>query len=536
MSRSFRRSLRVAMTWTAILMMTVEPSFAGSVLNRLRGCGGGGCSVGGRLQGAMAGLRCRAGGLGACASCGGDCGGGCGARGRVRGMVHSALSHVRGMGSRLRCRKSRCDSGCQPTCEVPVASCGTPVQSCGCSQAIVGDVVMDSYASVGEVVSDGGYVDSGYVDSGYVDNGYVDSGYVDSGYVDSGYVDGGYVSDAIVMDAVTEGVVYGDDYSYTGEVVYQNDGCSSCSGDVVSNGIPMGGEVYSEGAVVYDSGYSNEVIGSAPMGCVDGNCGNVVTESMPMGDVIYGDTITSDVISEDSGTIVSDSYVDEGSTTRMDDGSATRMDDGSATRMDDGSATRVEAPMNLDLGGGSDLVADPPETAPAPTTPAPADSGAFQPVPGDDDLLGDEGAAAGGDDNMFGEAVTDDLPADTDADASDDLFPADDAAPAGADPADDLFPADDAAPADGDAPEEGGSDIDDLFGSKSQLRTWVDNTGNFSTEGRLVEFDGTKIRLLKSNGRHCTVPLRRLSEADFQLVQKIASLMGKAPIARVAAR
>ncbi|MEM7314323.1 MAG: SHD1 domain-containing protein [Planctomycetota bacterium] len=562
MSRSFRRSLRVVMTWTAILLITVEPTFAGHVLQKLRGCGGGSCAVGGRLRGALSGLRGRVGGIGACASCGGDCGGGCGAGGRLRGMVTGALSRVRGCGS---CGSSSCGGGCHSGgrlrglvsslgsrlrgcggcgssscgggCEAPVATCEVPVEdSCGCAVAS-SDVSYDTVSNEGAIVSEGAIVDSGYIESSS-DCGCADSGYVDSGYVVS--EDAGYVSGEIVVGAVSEGVVYGDDYSYTPEVAYEDTGCSSCcascgsggdvyAGDVISEGIAVGGEVYSDGAISYDSGYVSE----APMGCVDGNCGGVVSEGVTTGDVTYGDTMSSDIVSEDSGTVISDTVVEDGSSTRI-----------------EAPSTTTDTPMDLDLGGGSDLVADPPTTAPdtAATDPAPpaGDSGAFQPVPGDDDILSDDApattdAAADPADDLFpADPPADAGAADDAAGGTDDLFPADDAGGA-ADPADDLFPADDAAPAGddpaGEAPsEESGDDIDDLFGSNSRVRTWVDNTGKYSTVGRLVELNTSNVRILKENGRLCTVPLRRLSPADFDLVQKIASMIGKSPIARVAAR
>ena len=39
----------------------------------------------------------------------------------------------------------------------------------------------------------------------------------------------------------------------------------------------------------------------------------------------------------------------------------------------------------------------------------------------------------------------------------------------------------------------------------------------------LVEIGDTFVRLLKSNGNYTTVPLRRLSDADQDYVQQIAS-------------
>ncbi len=55
-----------------------------------------------------------------------------------------------------------------------------------------------------------------------------------------------------------------------------------------------------------------------------------------------------------------------------------------------------------------------------------------------------------------------------------------------------------------------------------QVRTWSDNTGTFEVVGKLAVIFPDKVRLLKDNGRFCTVPLRRLSDADRQLIERIA--------------
>ena len=51
------------------------------------------------------------------------------------------------------------------------------------------------------------------------------------------------------------------------------------------------------------------------------------------------------------------------------------------------------------------------------------------------------------------------------------------------------------------------------------VRSWKDNTGTFSTVGRLVAVRDSKVQLLKENGRTTTVPLRRLSKEDQQYVE-----------------
>lgn len=55
----------------------------------------------------------------------------------------------------------------------------------------------------------------------------------------------------------------------------------------------------------------------------------------------------------------------------------------------------------------------------------------------------------------------------------------------------------------------------------TELRTWVDNTGGFRTEGRLVKIGDDYIRLLKDNGKTCTVPRSRLSDEDSDYVESI---------------
>jgi hypothetical protein len=89
-------------------------------------------------------------------------------------------------------------------------------------------------------------------------------------------------------------------------------------------------------------------------------------------------------------------------------------------------------------------------------------------------------------------------------------------------------------PAEG-APAEGTESGDDIFGTStrtlsepgglasSELRRWVDNTGNYSCQGRLVRFLDGKVRLVKDNGRTTTVPLHRLSMSDLEFVHRQAS-------------
>lgn len=54
-------------------------------------------------------------------------------------------------------------------------------------------------------------------------------------------------------------------------------------------------------------------------------------------------------------------------------------------------------------------------------------------------------------------------------------------------------------------------------------REWLDNTGQYTTRGRLVAFLDGHVRLLKDNGRTTTVPLYRLSQNDLDFVNRQAA-------------
>ncbi|MEL6896212.1 MAG: SHD1 domain-containing protein, partial [Planctomycetota bacterium] len=150
-----------------------------------------------------------------------------------------------------------------------------------------------------------------------------------------------------------------------------------------------------------------------------------------------------------------------------------------------------------------------------------------------------------------------------DAAPADDIFggaadaPAGDAAPAMDAPADDIFGGAADAPAADDifGGENKESSDDDLFNSAiprntnesvveakpsaatqtvsvqhaapvksyadTTVRNWVDNTGAYSVRGRVILITDAFVRLRKSNGRNCTVPMNRLSESDAQYVQQL---------------
>jgi hypothetical protein len=62
-------------------------------------------------------------------------------------------------------------------------------------------------------------------------------------------------------------------------------------------------------------------------------------------------------------------------------------------------------------------------------------------------------------------------------------------------------------------------------------RVWIDNTGRYSTEGRLIKITKDYVRLLKRNGRTCTVPHERLGDADAAYVEAIAEELAKSRLA-----
>lgn len=55
------------------------------------------------------------------------------------------------------------------------------------------------------------------------------------------------------------------------------------------------------------------------------------------------------------------------------------------------------------------------------------------------------------------------------------------------------------------------------------VRLWVDETGLFEVTGRLVAIGSGSARILKSNGRHTTVPVAKLSEHDRFYVEATAT-------------
>jgi len=98
-------------------------------------------------------------------------------------------------------------------------------------------------------------------------------------------------------------------------------------------------------------------------------------------------------------------------------------------------------------------------------------------------------------------------------------------------------------------------DLDDIFGQRHsinelkttvasldtdnplKIRPWVDNTGLYSTVGRLVLVMPGAVRILKGNGRYTTVAKKRLSSADLDYVDQMdhqhgSNLRGRWAMAR----
>jgi hypothetical protein len=68
------------------------------------------------------------------------------------------------------------------------------------------------------------------------------------------------------------------------------------------------------------------------------------------------------------------------------------------------------------------------------------------------------------------------------------------------------------------------------------MRTWVDNTGHYEVEARLVVIMVDSVRLLKENGRTTTVPMSRLSDGDRDYVEQMIAQIGYGELGQFAAR
>ena len=86
-------------------------------------------------------------------------------------------------------------------------------------------------------------------------------------------------------------------------------------------------------------------------------------------------------------------------------------------------------------------------------------------------------------------------------------------------------------------------ELDALFGvgaytpasefNGAEYRLWVDNSGAYQIKGRLAVIYVDKVKLLKENGKFTTVPLSRLSDADFGYVSWVASNLTNEQTARM---
>lgn len=183
------------------------------------------------------------------------------------------------------------------------------------------------------------------------------------------------------------------------------------------------------------------------------------------------------------------------------------------------------APDSESVSDSGDDLFDEPSSAEAPSTVQNADDDLFgaPSQPADDtadDLFGDTSSEASQDptdsneqenaEDLFSTPATpvqednevEESPAIPSVDAEDDLF---------------------GIPSEGTQDEKNDNqDSVDLFGLDED-RTWRDNTGTFQVDARLVEIHSGYVRLQKTNGRFCQVPLRRLSVGDRALVELIAS-------------
>ena len=165
----------------------------------------------------------------------------------------------------------------------------------------------------------------------------------------------------------------------------------------------------------------------------------------------------------------------------------------------------------------------------------------------EEDLFGGEEAVEEETDDLFGpveeevmEEETDDLfgPADDAADdAADDLFGPIEEEEVMEEETDDLF-----GPTEEESMEEESDPADDLFGAAPVpaealgMRSWVDNTGLYTTNGRLLVIGEDYVQLLKDNGNTTTVPLRRLSDADQLLIEQVVAAYGLGELNLVASR
>lgn len=74
-----------------------------------------------------------------------------------------------------------------------------------------------------------------------------------------------------------------------------------------------------------------------------------------------------------------------------------------------------------------------------------------------------------------------------------------------------------------------------LDAAPEPVRRWIDSSGRHETIGRLVEVHPDRVRILKLNGRHTTVPLQRLSQHDQAYAATVGERIAGGAPARPAA-
>ena len=67
----------------------------------------------------------------------------------------------------------------------------------------------------------------------------------------------------------------------------------------------------------------------------------------------------------------------------------------------------------------------------------------------------------------------------------------------------------------------------------AEFRQWIDNSGAYQVKARLAVIYVDKVKLLKENGKFTTVPLSRLSDADFGYVSWVATNLTTEQTARM---
>ncbi|HUP80950.1 MAG TPA: SHD1 domain-containing protein, partial [Pirellula sp.] len=67
----------------------------------------------------------------------------------------------------------------------------------------------------------------------------------------------------------------------------------------------------------------------------------------------------------------------------------------------------------------------------------------------------------------------------------------------------------------------------------AEFRQWIDNSGAYQVKARLAVIYVDKVKLMKENGKFTTVPLSRLSDADFGYVSWVASNLTTEQTARM---